>query len=140
MYICTASGDTALQTLCPHAVVGEQQFLAAAHAGADRHHQPPGVDLGRARVLPRPPADDGGHLLQVGEPTQFDPRQLAVEVLQQMPTDAHRQVVLLDEVVIQGADAALPSSSALPGAVGVGCQGSRHGKTGDDNVGETASP
>ena len=58
-----------------------------------------------------------GHLLQVGQPTQFDLGQLAVEVLEQVSTDADRQVVLLDEGVFERADAALPVQQRLPGAI-----------------------
>ena len=104
--------------------------------GADRHHQPLGIDLRRAGVLPDPPADHRGHLLQVGQPAQFDPRQLTVEILEQMPTDANRQVVLLDERVIEKADTALTVQQLLPGVFRIGCQGSRHRNAGDDHVGE----
>ena len=78
------------QALRSHAVIGKEQFLARAHAGADRDHQPPGVDLRRPGVLPEPPAQHCGHLLQVGQPAQLDLRQQVVEILEEMPPDANR--------------------------------------------------
>ncbi len=124
------------QPFGPHPVIGEHQFLGGSHAGADRHHQPLGIHLGGAGVLPDPPTQDRGHLLQVRQPTKFDASQLAVELLDQMPTDSHRQVVLLDELVVEKPDTALPVQQLLPGAVGIGCQGGRHRNAGDDHVGE----
>ena len=76
-----------LHAACAHAVVGENQLLAGAHAGADRHHQPVGVHLGRTGVFPHPPAQHRGHLLQVAHPAVLDRGQLAVELLER---DAHR--------------------------------------------------
>jgi hypothetical protein len=60
-----------------------------------------------------------------------------VEILEKVSTDSHRKVVLLDERILELADAALAVQQLLPGVVGVGCQGSRHRDTGDDHVGET---
>ena len=54
-----------------------------------------------------------------------------------MPTDAHRQVEFLDERVLKGTDATFPVEQQLPRGLRVGCQGSRHGDAGDDDVGET---
>ena len=125
------------QARCSHAVVGEDQLLAGAHAGADGHQQPVGIHLGRTRVLPDPPAQHGGHLLQVAHPAVLDPVQLAVEFLEQMPTDADWQVELLDERVLERTDAALPVQQQLPRGLRVGCQGGRHGDAGDNDVGET---
>ena len=88
-------------------------------------------------MLPDPPAEDRGHLLQIRQPTQFDPRQLAVEVLQKMSADADGQVVLLDERVLELADPALSVEQPLPCGFCVRRQGGRHRKTGDDHVGET---
>ena len=57
------------------------------------------------------------------QPAQFDPRQLTVEILEEMPADADRKVVLLDERIVQLADSTLSVEQRLPGAVRVGLPG-----------------
>ena len=120
----------------PHAVVREEQFLGGSQAGADRHHQPLGIDVGLPGVFPGAPADHRRHLLQIRQPAQLDPRQLTVEILQEMPADADGQVELLDERVLELSDPALAVQQSLPRSFRIGCQGSRHRNAGDNNVRE----
>ena len=120
-----------------HVVVPEDHLLGGTHAGPDRYRQPVGVHLGRSRVIPHSAAQHGGHLLQVAHPAVLDPRELAVEFFDEVPTDADRQVELLDERVVERADTALAFEQQLPGVLHVGSQGSRHGNARDDHVGET---
>ena len=127
------------QALGPHGVVGEQQFFRRAHPGADGHRQASGVDLRGAGVLPRPAADHRGHPLQIRHPAELDFVELALEILQQMPTDANRQVVLLDERILERADPGLPVEELLPGVLGVGRERGRHGDASDDHVGKTVT-
>src|SRR5262249_41449681 len=88
-------------------------------------------------MCPRPSTDDRRHPLQVRQPTQLYPRQLTVEILEKMPSDADREVVLLDERILEFADPALPVEQPLPRGFGVRCQRSRHREPGDDHVGKT---
>ena len=125
------------QPLRPHGVVRKEQFLAGAHAGTDGHHQPLRIDVRRPGLLPYAPTQNGRHVLQIRQPAQFDPRQLAVEILQEMAPDADRKVVLLDERILELADPALSVQQPLPRGVRIGCQGSRHGNASDDNIGES---
>jgi len=62
---------------------------------------------------------------------------LAVEFLEQVPADANRQVVLLDEVILERPDSTLPVEQQLPGVFGVGCDRGRHGDASDDHVWES---
>src|SRR4051812_3186279 len=55
-----------------------------------------------------------------------------------MAADPDREVVLLDERILELADTALAVQQLLPRAVRVGCQCGRHRNTGDDHIGETA--
>ena len=118
----------------PHAVIGEHEFLGRAESGADRHHQPAGVDIRRAGVLPHPTAHHSSHLLEVGVAPLLDPVQLGLEVLQQVSADADGQVVLLNERIVQETDSALPVQQFLPRVLGIHgqCRRSRHAS--DDDV------
>src|SRR5260370_40234683 len=53
-----------------------------------------------------------------------------------MSADADRQVVLVDERIVEFADSALTIEQSLPGGLGIGRQSSRHGNAGDDHCGE----
>jgi hypothetical protein len=70
---------------------------------------------------------------------QFHSRQLTVEILEQVPTDANREVELLDEGIVELADPALSVQQLLPGVVSVGSQRSRHRDAGDNHIRETVS-
>jgi hypothetical protein len=59
-----------------------------------------------------------------------------VEILEKVPADTDRQVVLLNERIIELANAALPVQQLLPGVVRIGCQGGRHRNARDDHIGE----
>src|ERR1700761_52066 len=62
-----------------------------------------------------------------------------VEILEQVPTDANRQVELLNEGIVKLANPARSVQQLLPGAVGVGSQRCRHRDAGDDHIGQTIS-
>lgn len=62
-----------------------------------------------------------------------------LEVLEKVPADPHRQVVLLDERILEPADAALPVEQLLPGGFGIDGQRRRRRHAGDDDIGKSVT-
>ena len=122
MCICTASGLTprAGRVPCTCVVLQDDHRLGAAQREPDRDQQPAGVDLGRSGGLPQPPTQHQRHLLHVRQPAQLDAVEVLVEILPQCTADANGRVELVDERLIESADAALALQQALPGVLGIG--------------------
>ena len=138
MYICTASGDTARRPLPRKRLVGVQQFLARAHAGADRHHQ---SLRGRPRVNRRAPTPAGSSTVDIC--CRYDSRRSSTRVSslskssRRWPPMRTGRSYCSTNGSSSSTDAALPVQQPLPGGLRVGRQGGRHRESGDDHVGET---
>ena len=138
MYICTASGDTASQALCPHAVVGEDQLLGSSPC---RCRSTPSAAWCRPRVSRRSPRPAGPGRSDIF--CRYDSRRSSTRVSSPSKSSSRCPPMRTGRSYCstngssRAADAALPVEQPLPGAVSVGRQGGRHRDTGDDNVGET---
>ena len=102
-----------------HHVVGLDDLLATAEAGADHDGEAVWIDLGSAGRIPQLAAEVLRHPLDVGHPPKVKPAHVVVDRIDEMPADAYRQFPLGDEVVLENPDSALPGQQALPRAVDI---------------------
>ena len=64
---------------------------------------------------------------------------MLVEILAEFTADTNRQVVLVDERLVQSADPALALQQLLPGVLGIGCEGIARREGCDDDVGKSVA-